>query len=148
MKPMWKRVLMQFLLFLAALVLAAACSQKVYQVKSHPMELETAPSCSECHTDDRSSLDHTEYFSRKGHGNFAVQGPACYMCHRESFCSDCHADKEELKPSDKFKDRPDRFFQHRGDYITQHKIDGKIDPARCFGCHGRTNNERCRACHK
>ena len=139
---------MPVLLFFASLVLAAACAQKAYQLKSHPMELSTAPACIECHTDDRSAVDHTEYFARKGHADFASQGPMCYICHVESFCSDCHANKEELKPSDKFRDRPERFFMHRGDYITQHKIDGKINPASCFRCHGRNNNERCRACHR
>lgn len=148
MKTIWKRIVMLTLLFFAALVLAVACSQKAYQVKGHPMELKSAPACSECHNDDRSALDHTDYFAGKGHADFASQGSQCYMCHRESFCSDCHANKEELKPGDKFRDRPDRFFPHRGDYIAQHKIDGKINPAPCFRCHGRDNNERCRACHR
>jgi hypothetical protein len=37
---------------------------------------------------------------------------------------------------------------HRGDYITQHQIDGRINPAPCFRCHGRRNNERCAECHR
>jgi hypothetical protein len=27
-------------------------------------------------------------------------------------------------------------------------IDGKIDPASCYRCHGRTNNEQCVQCHR
>jgi hypothetical protein len=37
---------------------------------------------------------------------------------------------------------------HRGDYLNQHMIDGRINPALCARCHGRTDNQRCRACHK
>jgi hypothetical protein len=29
-----------------------------------------------------------------------------------------------------------------------HRIEGKLDPASCYRCHGRANNERCVACHK
>jgi hypothetical protein len=29
-----------------------------------------------------------------------------------------------------------------------HRIDGKVDPASCYRCHGRTNNEKCIICHK
>jgi hypothetical protein len=36
---------------------------------------------------------------------------------------------------------------HRGNYVTMHKIDGKVDPASCYRCHGRGNNERCMSCH-
>jgi hypothetical protein len=27
------------------------------------------------------------------------------------------------------------------------RIDGRINPASCFPCHGRQNNERCKVCH-
>ena len=47
----------------------------------------------------------------------------------ESFCSDCHAHREELKPSDKYKEYVTRDLPHRGDYLTQHQIDGRINPA-------------------
>jgi hypothetical protein len=53
-----------------------------------------------------------------------------------------------MKPSTRYGNRPDREFQHRGNYITLHKIEGKLDPASCYRCHGRANNERCIACHR
>lgn len=112
----------------------------------HP-ELTAAPICGDCHTDWRSALDHTQDFSTR-HKFLAIQRKAtCQVCHVESFCADCHANKEELKPSDKFKDSPERNMPHRGDYLTQHRIDGRINPASCFPCHGRQNNARCKACH-
>jgi len=116
--------------------------------KQHPVEVTGAPICRDCHTDWRSSLDHTQDFSAR-HKFYAVQQKAtCQLCHVESFCADCHANREELKPSDKYKDSPERTMPHRGDYLTQHRIDGRINPASCFPCHGRQNNARCKACHK
>ncbi|RJQ53354.1 MAG: cytochrome C [Nitrospiraceae bacterium] len=115
--------------------------------KVHPVAVEK-PACSQCHTDEYAAMEHTADFSAT-HRIFAAQRQqACYLCHRESFCSDCHANKEEIKPSDKYKDAPERFLPHRGDYLNQHMIDGRINPALCFKCHGRKNNERCRACHR
>ncbi len=116
--------------------------------KQHPEEIETAPYCSDCHEDAKRVLDHTRDFAKR-HKFYAYQQKAvCMICHKESFCMDCHANKEEIKPSDKFKDAPKRSFPHRGDYITRHKIDGRINPAACIKCHGRRNNARCKLCHR
>jgi hypothetical protein len=129
-------------------VILFACAQTASIARKHPQEILGMPLCSECHTDWRASLDHgSDYIKR--HKFYASQRQqACNACHAESFCADCHANKEEMKPSDKFKDTPERTLPHRGDYLTQHKIDGKINPASCFPCHGRQNNERCKACHR
>jgi len=63
-------------------------------------------------------------------------------------CNDCHTNKTEFKPSLKNGNRPDRMMPHRGDFLTLHKIEGKLDPASCYRCHGRANNELCVACHR
>jgi hypothetical protein len=125
-----------------------ACVQTASIAKKHPMEVEKMPICADCHTDWRASMNHTSDFSTRHKFYAAQQKQVCDMCHTEAFCSDCHANKEELKPSDKYKDSPERTMPHRGDYLTQHKIDGRINPASCFPCHGRQNNERCQECHK
>jgi hypothetical protein len=104
--------------------------------------------CTQCHPDRWPEMDHTLNWDVAHKSAAARAGQVCGVCHRESFCTDCHANKEEIKPSDKHKDSPDRSLPHRGDYITQHKIDGKINPASCFRCHGRQNNSRCRVCHR
>ena len=125
-----------------------ACTGTTSIAAKHPVELQTKPLCSDCHTDSRASLDHrSDYIER--HKFFASQQrQTCGLCHTESFCSDCHANKEEIKPSDKFKYSPERSMPHPGDYLNQHKIDGRINPASCFPCHGRANNERCKVCHR
>ncbi len=137
------------LILLGALLLAvlAACATQQSMARRHPIEIEGMPHCSECHTDGRAALDHgPDYITR--HKFFAAQQSAtCGLCHAASFCADCHAHKEELKPSEKYADEPERTLPHRGDYLNQHKIDGKINPASCFPCHGRQNNERCKVCH-
>ena len=137
-------------IILASLLVAvtAGCAGNASLGREHPVAVAKPPVCSDCHTDWRASLSHTAGFSAR-HKCFASQQmQACQLCHRDAFCSDCHAHKEELKPSDKYKDSPERALPHRGDYLTQHKIDGRINPASCFPCHGRENNERCLTCHR
>lgn len=142
-----KMMVQAFLLFTAALLLYA-CAHTQSMAARHPTEVTSPAICSQCHTDARAAMDHTEDFGMR-HKFYAQQNSqACGVCHQKSFCSDCHANKEELKPSDKYKDAPERMLPHRGDYLNQHKIDGRINPSSCFPCHGRQNNERCRVCHK
>ncbi|GAB4390358.1 MAG: hypothetical protein Kow0025_21840 [Thermodesulfovibrionales bacterium] len=113
----------------------------------HPIEVEKAV-CSMCHPDKWGENDHTVDWIQSHRFSAARSEQVCNLCHQRSFCADCHADKEEIKPSDKYRTSPLRSLPHRGDYITQHMIDGKINPAACFRCHGRQNNERCKVCHK
>lgn len=125
-----------------------ACAHTASMATMHPVELTAPPICSDCHTDWRATLDHTLDFSSRHRFYAEQQSRACTLCHKESFCSDCHAHKEEIKPSDKYKDSPELTLPHRGDYLAQHQIDGRINPALCMKCHGRSNNERCVTCHK
>ena len=125
-----------------------ACAHSPSMPAKHPVAVEYSQLCSECHADWRSALNHTPDFNRR-HRFYAYQKQGtCALCHSASFCSDCHAHKEELKPSDKYKEYVTRDLPHRGDYLIQHQIDGRIYPASCIKCHGRQNNERCRVCHR
>ncbi len=138
-----------FILF--AIVLGAiivSCAQTSSMATKHPVDVIKIPICSDCHTDWRASLNHTANVDMRHRFYASQRRQACLLCHRESYCADCHAHKEEIKPSDKYKDSPDLAMPHRGDYITQHKIDGRLNPASCFPCHGRQNNERCKVCHR
>lgn len=111
--------------------------------------------CSECHDDQQKgtmksygSFNHTPVFV-KNHGLYASQDDRlCVACHKVSFCNDCHATRSEMKPALKNGNRSDLDLPHRGNYMTMHKIEGKVDPASCYRCHGRGNNERCFACHR
>lgn len=145
-----RSVYLIFLLsLLTTLAVLYACATTSSMAQKHPTDgIEIPVICSKCHTDGRASMDHTEDFGVRHRFSAQQNSRACMICHSNAFCSDCHAHKEELQPDDKYKDAPGRMMPHRGDYMNQHKIDGKINPASCFPCHGRQNNERCRVCHR
>lgn len=151
-------ILTTFLLI--TLMTVTACSRLLSTESnlpaSHPEALgEGRVACSECHEDQikgvvkpYESFGHSQEFIRQ-HRFYAGQDQRlCAICHRSSFCNDCHANELEIKPSIKLGNRPDRELIHRGDYLSLHKIDGKIDPTSCYRCHGRTNNQLCVACHR
>lgn len=125
-----------------------ACANNASVARTHPEEVKGMPDCTECHTDSWAALNHKAPDFMLKHKFYAGSKFACATCHQESFCADCHAHKEEIKPSDKYFNSPERSLPHRGDYLSQHKIDGKINPASCVKCHGRQNNERCITCHR
>jgi len=105
-----KIVLLSLLVMLTGIY---ACAHTASRAIVHPVEITTAPLCSDCHQDWRSALDHTSDYAKR-HRVFAEQqSQTCAVCHKESFCSDCHAHKDELKPrrlsqpaQDRWPDRP------------------------------------------
>lgn len=125
-----------------------ACTQNASILRVHPETLKGISTCSECHSSRIVALDHQAVDFFRKHGLYAGNSrQVCATCHQESFCSDCHAFKEEIKPSSKFPENPERKMLHRGDYLSQHRIDGRVNPSSCVKCHGRQNNERCASCH-
>ncbi len=43
---------------------------------------------------------------------------------------------------------PFRRTQHRGDYLSRHRIDGRMDPVSCRRCHGNPKSTvSCKPCH-
>jgi hypothetical protein len=145
------KVKSKLLIAMAMLMLSFlyACANTNSLARVHPEKVEGLPRCSECHTDSWGALNHqAEDFYLK-HKFYAYQyRAACNACHEDAYCMECHAHKEEIKPSDLHKDQPDFALPHRGDYLSQHKVDGRVDPASCMKCHGRQNNERCKSCHR
>jgi hypothetical protein len=116
-------------------------------INRHPIKVEQA-TCTMCHPGKWQQMNHTTFWLDK-HRFAAEQNERfCAICHEESYCADCHANKQELKPSDMYKQSPERSLPHPGDYLTQHQVDGRINPAPCFRCHGRTNNATCKRCHR
>lgn len=137
------------MLILLALCFLHACANTSSVARIHPEAVKGLVNCTECHSDSWGAMNHQAADFYKKHRFYAgTSRQACAACHQESFCIDCHAHKEEIKPSDKFADSPERSLPHRGDYLSQHKIDGRVNPASCVKCHGRQNNERCVSCHR
>ena len=157
---MRRTTLMSTILALAGLfIILAACAQMKAlptMPDSHPEALASGQvSCAECHQDEQrgtmkafSSFNHTPSFVKNHRFYASGDDRLCSTCHKGSFCADCHTNKVEMKPSVKYGYRPDRMMQQGGNFLTLHKIEGKLDPASCFRCHGRTNNERCVTCHR
>jgi hypothetical protein len=144
-----KTVQIAFLLLLSVIpIILFACAKTKSMVTLHPIELTAPPLCSDCHADDKTAMDHTTNYITRHKFYLAQNKQSCNVCHKEAFCSNCHAHKDELKPSDKYKSSPEMTLPHRGDYLVQHRIDGRLNPASCFRCHGRQNNERCATCHR
>jgi len=138
------------MIMMFTLVLLYACAAQQSSLKrKHPVDVKGLVNCGECHTDYWAALDHkADDFYRRHKFYAGQQKQACAVCHRESFCTDCHAYREEIKPSDKYRVSPERTLPHRGDYLSRHRIEGRIDPASCLKCHGRQNNDKCRRCHR
>lgn len=148
-----------FALF-AMIVTLAACAQMSTMKSlpaSHPEALAIGQQvdCSECHDNQQQGtlrqiplFSHSKSFVENHRLYVGRDSRFCSVCHKESFCADCHTNKVEMKPSTKYGYRPDREMPHRGNFMTMHKIEGKLDPASCYSCHGRANNERCNTCHR
>lgn len=120
----------------------------------HPdQEGEELKMCTSCHETSAETIvyerfNHTIRFA-EDHGQVArQQGAFCNMCHSQSDCDACHGVWVELKPSSKNPTENYRRMPHRGDYISRHIIDARINPAPCYRCHGNFETAMsCRPCH-
>lgn len=138
----------------------AACSalKGSHQIPAaHPEELPkgravcSAESCHGRANEDflYARFDHSPSFAEGGHRTEArQQGKVCAMCHEQSFCTTCHVTASELKPSERDATGTYRLYPHRGDYLSRHRIDGRVNPMSCFQCHGNPKSSKaCAACH-
>ena len=135
-------------------VTACAMMKAGYVIpEQHPEKLGKGnPVCTDCHDPKGEYVpfkrfNHTPYFTENHRLEANQASQICAMCHRESFCNDCHATNVELKPSIKNQTDTYRSMPHRGDYLSRHRIDGRVDPS-CIRCHGNPKtNTRCAPCH-
>jgi hypothetical protein len=118
----------------------------------HPDAGEDLRTCTRCHRDRGNfpfqRFEHSASFDRQHRFAALNSQPVCQMCHRPGFCSDCHGVGVEIKPSIKQHADPRRSAPHRGNYLTRHRIDGRLNPMQCFRCHGSPKTSvSCRQCH-
>lgn len=141
---------------LALLVACAATERGRSLLFAHPTAdvLGVKPKvCSDCHEGATEPIpferfNHTPFFADNHRFEAQQYEQTCQGCHQTSFCNDCHATRVELKPSDKDPTANDRRMPHRGDYLSRHRIDGRMDPVSCFRCHGNPKSARtCAPCH-
>jgi hypothetical protein len=136
-------------------LLACASLKKVSALPfQHPQVFENmAPVCTDCH-DARTGdvhyelFNHTSFFARNHRMEAFTGMKVCNICHTQRDCDECHGQGIELKPSQKNQIETYRKYPHRGDYLSRHQIDGRIDPTSCFRCHGNPKSASTRAkCH-
>jgi hypothetical protein len=141
---------------LLAILLAAGCASVgvVTLPKSHPEDLgRRNPVCSSCHGTAEpiayADFDHrSDWVDAHRYPAFGEGERVCAMCHRPNFCNDCHTVGSELSPAVRRAGEVGRDLPHRGDYLTRHRFDGRVDPASCFRCHGSPKTSKtCAACH-
>ncbi len=138
----------------AALAACAAFKKEPGYPAVHPEELgHVRPICTECHdassgTFNYAQFSHDATFGSQHRQQAYRNAEVCAMCHATSFCNDCHATRVELKPSLKNPTDSYRTMPHRGDYLSRHQIDGRVDPTSCFRCHGNPRTAKgCATCH-
>ncbi len=140
-------------LFLVSLLVQTVWAQGDQLPLQHPQEEGDLRSCSACHETEAGGFpfrryEHTSLFGDRHRLTAVGSQRVCEMCHQPSFCGDCHGAGAALKPSLKNHGDTRRQMPHRGDYRTRHRIDGRINPAKCFRCHGRPKTAKtCIPCH-
>lgn len=133
---------------LGAVAFYAACATTPNLPVRHLAAVSDRPVCSDCHEGWQADYDHTPSFAVR-HGAAAARArELCGSCHSQAFCADCHAYRDEVAPALKNAGAPERLVPHQRSYGLQHRIDGRLDPASCFRCHGRRNEARCTPCHR
>jgi hypothetical protein len=146
-------IIVSIALFVGAMLAGTGWTQGEHLPLQHPPEEGDLRRCTECHDTEAHEFpfrryEHTPLFG-ENHRLAAVGSQrVCAICHRTSFCADCHSPGAGLKPSLKGHGDTRRRMPHRGDYLTRHRIDGRFNPGKCFRCHGRPKMAAtCKKCH-
>jgi hypothetical protein len=108
--------------------------------------------CSQCHADLSETgsepfamFNHDGDFLRR-HGNLSrSEAVVCQHCHTEDQCAACHAKTNPIRASIRDRSSVDRDFVHRGDFLTRHAIEARLDRMSCFKCH---ESNTCSECHQ
>ena len=91
-------------------------------------------------------FDHGGDWLRR-HGS-AARGSdtACAHCHKVDTCAACHSRSGvPIRPAQLRLDRPDSAQHHRGDFLTRHPMEAKLDGKSCNACHQVST---CTQCHE
>ncbi len=80
------------------------------------------------------------------HGGAARTSDAvCSHCHKVDTCAECHSRSNvPIRPSQLKLDRPDSLAHHRGDWLSRHPMEARLDSKSCGTCHQQSS---CQQCH-
>jgi hypothetical protein len=107
--------------------------------------------CTLCHEQSSLSqlvpttfLAHSSSWIRD-HGLAASRSSkVCNGCHSQQQCTDCHDQTQTIRIALRRLDAVDWELLHRGDWLTQHPIEARSQPATCQRCHSVSS---CSSCH-
>lgn len=103
--------------------------------------------CAKCHPPgfDLKPANHTQQFAQQTHGARAeADGAYCAMCHKISFCTDCHTGKKKASWITS-KDQLIPANHKNGTWQNRHGKDFIAGKGLCGACHDATF---CTTCHK
>lgn len=108
--------------------------------------------CRKCHSDlgsmdivPISDYSHTTNWMQRHKLVASKDKEVCAKCHEQSFCSNCHNIRDDMRQSEKFPEDVERKMIHRADYRTRHPIEARANSASCMRCH---DIRSCLDCHR
>ncbi|MCK5689795.1 hypothetical protein KAI87_11025 [Myxococcota bacterium] len=117
---------------------------------NHQEEYDQAK-CLHCHPSfQRKPLEAVAEFSHEGgwmgkHGMMArSEGASCEQCHTQSMCAECHSSVHPDLPSRLYPEKVNEPLMHRGDFITTHGMEARLEGDSCMRCH---KTHECSECH-
>jgi hypothetical protein len=108
--------------------------------------------CTACHLDlpdeavaPEDHIVHGEDFIER-HASMAGSTPdLCATCHSESFCASCHGNRVPALASRLRFEDPWSASVHRGNFVSRHAEEARVDPGLCTSCHSESS---CAGCHE
>ena len=108
--------------------------------------------CDQCHedltetgTEPYAMFNHDGDFLKRHGALSRSEAVVCQHCHTEDQCAACHASTNPIRASIRNRSAVDRAFVHRGDFLTRHAIEARLDRMACFKCH---ESRECSQCHQ
>lgn len=80
------------------------------------------------------------------HGRLARgEKMVCQHCHDDDTCAECHSTLQATTPAQRFAWDVSKPHVHRGDFVTRHAIEARLDRMACYSCH---QSRECSECHQ
>ncbi len=90
-------------------------------------------------------LDHSGDWLHRHGSQARGTDQTCAHCHKVETCAECHSRSNvPMRPSQLRLNQPDSMAHHRGDWISRHPMEAKLDSKSCQVCHQLSS---CKACH-
>lgn len=139
----WNKNIMFILIFISALALVTvARAEENHHADYTDMSI---ADCNDCHREEGVTANHQAGWNAD-HRLAATRGESnCAVCHKQSFCLDCHKGGGIGRDLDVSSYRSNYVPKsHRTGFREIHPISAASDPAKCNRCHDK---QFCSDCH-